>query len=159
MTVASISPEAAVAAPRSPRLTLLFDADCGFCGRTAMLLHRLDRDQVLRIVPLQRAAERLPDAPSAERLLDVIHVRDEQGRWTIGGAAWLLIMDEVPALRPVGRLVRTKPVRPLVEPAYRWIADHRWLLSRLLGARACRLRPPTGQRPACTAQAGRRGGV
>jgi len=145
MTVASIPPEIAVEAPPSPRLTMMFDADCGFCGRSAMVLHRLDRDHALRIVPLQRAAERVPDAPPVERLLDIIHVRDDQGRWTTGGAAWLLIMDEVPALRPVGRLVRRKPVRPLVEPAYRWVADHRWLLSRLLGARACRLRPPTGR--------------
>ncbi|MCY7417834.1 MAG: DUF393 domain-containing protein [Chloroflexi bacterium] len=126
----------------APRLTMLFDADCGFCGRSAMLVRQLDRRRAIRIVPLQRAAGRVPNLPPVEILMETIHVVDADGHWSTGGAAWLQIMDEVPALRPVAVIARTPLIRPFVEPVYGWVSGHRQLLSRLLGAQACRYRPP-----------------
>ena len=125
-----------------PELIVLFDADCGFCGRSAMLVHRLDRNRRIRFTPLQRGARSIPGAPGQERLLETIHVVDDQGQWTTGGGAWLRIMDLVPLLRPVAVVGHLPIVRLLVEPVYAMVAAHRHQLGRLLGAGACRYRPP-----------------
>ena len=125
------------------RLTALYDADCGFCARTALLVHRLDSAERLRFVPLQRGAYTVPGAPAIDELAASMHIRDADGRWWAGGEAWLRIMDQVPMLRPLSRIGRLPLMDRLVEPVYRRIADNRHLLSRMLGARACRYRPPT----------------
>jgi hypothetical protein len=43
----------------SARLTVLYDAYCGFCSRCAVVLGRLDRAGRLRVVSLQLARERV----------------------------------------------------------------------------------------------------
>jgi len=121
----------------SSRLQVLYDADCGFCTRTARLLRRLDRLARLELVPLQRAHSAVPDAPSEDRLLDRMHVRDPGGRWWIGSEGWLRIAGAVPALRPLAILARIPFVRPLVEPVYAFIARNRHHISRLLRDEAC----------------------
>ena len=133
-----------------PDLTVLFDADCGFCGRSAVLVHRLDRARRIRFTPLQRAAHTTNGSPALERLIETIHVVDTQGHWTTGGEAWLRIMDLVPVLRPLAMMGRLPGVRALLEPAYDLVAAHRHELGRLLGASACRYTPP----PAPTEQVG-----
>jgi predicted DCC family thiol-disulfide oxidoreductase YuxK len=125
-----------VAQESRDRLTVLFDADCGFCTRSASLLRRLDRGQRLDLVPLQAAAA-LADAPPERVLLERMHVRESTGRWSIGGAAWLRIADVVPALRPLAWFARLPFIRPLVEPVYAVIANQRHRLGRLLGDDAC----------------------
>jgi predicted DCC family thiol-disulfide oxidoreductase YuxK len=121
----------------SSRLQVLYDADCGFCTRTARLLDRLDRSERLDLVPLQEAGALVPDAPPVDRLLDRMHVRDGGGNWSIGADGWLRIATVVPALRPLAALARVPFVRPLVESAYAWIAQNRHRVSRLLGDGAC----------------------
>ena len=119
-------------------LTVLYDADCGFCNRTARVLRRLDRRRRLRLVPLQAAASRLPAAPSQEQLLASMHVVDAEGRWVAGGEAMLRIAGLVPALRPLALIGRLPLLRSLVQPAYELVAANRHRLSRLLGDVACR---------------------
>jgi predicted DCC family thiol-disulfide oxidoreductase YuxK len=125
-----------------PDLTVLFDADCGFCGRSAVVVHRLDRARRIRFTPLQRGVSTIEGAPSLERLIETIHVVDTQGHWTTGGEAWLRIMDLVPVLRPLAWIGRLPGARALVEPAYELVATHRHELRRLLGASACKYTPP-----------------
>jgi predicted DCC family thiol-disulfide oxidoreductase YuxK len=126
------------------RLQVLFDADCGFCSRTAGLLRRLDGAGRLELVALQHAKRVLPDAPSEDRLLEEMHVRDAAGRWSIGGQGWLRIADALPALRPLALLARLPFVHPLVEPVYRLVARNRHRISRLLGDDGC---PTPSSRP------------
>jgi predicted DCC family thiol-disulfide oxidoreductase YuxK len=40
---------------RLPRLTLVFDGDCGFCTRSVRLLNALDRDRRVTAVPSQKS--------------------------------------------------------------------------------------------------------
>jgi predicted DCC family thiol-disulfide oxidoreductase YuxK len=120
-----------------PNLQVFFDADCGFCAHSASVLRRLDSKQRLALVPLQRAAEVVPDAPDIDRLLASMHVRDPTGHWSVGGAAWLRIADEIPLLRPLAFLARLPGLRRLVEPAYALVARNRHRISRLLGDDAC----------------------
>jgi predicted DCC family thiol-disulfide oxidoreductase YuxK len=118
-------------------MQVFFDADCGFCSRSAGVLRRLDRAGQLDLVPLHDASAVVPGAPSERRLLEGMHVRDHAGRWSVGGAAWLRIAQVVPALRPLRLLARLPFVRPFVEPVYGLIASNRHRISRLLGDEAC----------------------
>ncbi len=121
----------------STYLRVFFDADCGFCAHSASVLRRLDSKHRLGLVPLQRAAEVVSDAPDIDRLLASMHVRDPAGRWSVGGAAWLRIADEIPLLRPLAFLARLPGLRRLVEPTYALVARNRHRISRLLGDDAC----------------------
>jgi predicted DCC family thiol-disulfide oxidoreductase YuxK len=121
----------------STYLQVFFDADCGFCAHSASVLRRLDRKHRLSLVPLQRAAEVVPDAPEIRALLASMHVRDRAGRWSVGGAAWVRIASEIPLLRPLAFLARLPGLRTLVEPAYALVAANRHRISRLLGDDAC----------------------
>jgi predicted DCC family thiol-disulfide oxidoreductase YuxK len=121
----------------SSRLLVLYDADCGFCTRTARWLRRLDRDRRLDLRPLRDAAVVAPDAPPYRDLLAAIHVRDEHGRWSSAGAASLEILDRLPRLRILGGLARLPLVSALIEPVYRLVARHRQALGRALSEPAC----------------------
>ncbi|HEX9610177.1 MAG TPA: DUF393 domain-containing protein [Candidatus Limnocylindria bacterium] len=124
----------------SARLVVLFDADCGFCSWSATLLDRLDRGHALRLLPLQRAATELDDAPPQQVLLETMHVRDRYGRWERGGAALLRIAAVVPVLRPLAVAGRVSLVRWGVEAWYRVVARNRHRLGRLLGLESCTYR-------------------
>ena len=137
------APAAKVAcvSPSSPRVLVLYDADCGICTRSACWLARRDRERRLDLEPLQQAPTVAPDAPAADELLAALHVRAADGRWHRGGDAVLTALEALPHWRPLARLVRRTPISLLVEPAYRLVAANRGLASRLLGAEACPLPP------------------
>jgi predicted DCC family thiol-disulfide oxidoreductase YuxK len=122
------------------RLLVLYDADCGICSRSASLLRRLDRAGRLHLMPLQDAGE-IADAPPVEALLDAIHVRDADGRWSAAGTAAIRIAAEVPLLRSLAVAARFAPIRVLVEWTYMRVAANRHRISRLLGDDACTVRP------------------
>lgn len=127
---------------RSRATVVLYDADCGFCTRSVRILRRLDRTGRLRLVPLQGAAASIADAPPEYVLHETLHVRDAEGRWYVGGSAWIRISGEVAVLRPLGVLARLPLVRRAVEPVYALIARNRHRISRLLGDDdTCRLEP------------------
>jgi predicted DCC family thiol-disulfide oxidoreductase YuxK len=136
-------PSAIPGVPVHGRLTVLFDADCGFCSRTAEVLRRLDRRRALELVAVQRAHLVLPDAPPEARLLETIHVRDGGASWATGGAAWVQVAAAVPWLRPLSLVAKLPLFDRLVEPAYRLVARNRHLLGRAVGADACRFRTPS----------------
>ena len=122
------------------RLVVLFDADCGFCSWSATALDRLDRGRALRLIPLQRAALQLDDAPPEEVLLETMHVRNRDGRWERGGAALIRIAEVVPLLRPLAVAARLPLVRWAFEAWYRVVARNRHRLGRLLGLESCTYR-------------------
>jgi predicted DCC family thiol-disulfide oxidoreductase YuxK len=124
---------------RKAELDVFYDADCGFCTRTATLLRRVERSGRLRPMPLQRATEIAPGAPPEDRLLEEMHVRDTSGRWVAGGAAWLQIAHVVPLMKPLAFLAELPILRSLVEPVYAVIARNRHRISRLLGDGDCSL--------------------
>jgi predicted DCC family thiol-disulfide oxidoreductase YuxK len=93
-------------------------------------------------MPLQ-TAEGVEDAPPVQILLDGMHVRDRHGRWTIAGAAWIKIAEEVPLLRPLVVGSRVPVIRRFVEWTYARVAGNRHRISRLLGDDACRVNART----------------
>jgi predicted DCC family thiol-disulfide oxidoreductase YuxK len=97
-------------------------------------------------MPLQGAGE-IVDAPPVEVLLDTLHVRDPEGRWSLGGAAWIRIAADTPLLRPLAALARVPAIRGLVEWAYARVAANRHRISHLLGVDACAVGGRTDEQP------------
>lgn len=120
----------------APAATLLYDADCGFCTRAALAVARLDWRGRLTLVPISSAAGELllGDLPEAERL-DSWHLVAATGQRTSAGAAVGPLCRLLPALAWLAPVVEALPGP--VDRAYRLVARHRGLLSRLGGAARC----------------------
>jgi predicted DCC family thiol-disulfide oxidoreductase YuxK len=122
------------------RLTVLYDAECPFCTRIAARLAGMDEAGRLRLVPLQQASQDpgldAGGLPAPGDLAAALHVVDAEGRWASGGEAILRASDRLPRLRPFVRVARSRLFAPFLEPAYRFVADHREWFSAFAGARA-----------------------
>ena len=119
------------------RWLVLYDADCGMCKWLLALLLRWDREARLRPLALQRAeADRLlADLALAERMASW-HLVSPGGERRSGGAALPVLLRLLPAGRPAAAVLDRSP--RLTERGYRWVADHRSQLSRLVPAGAKR---------------------
>ena len=124
-------PGDSVGVPAEDRWVVLYDADCGFCKWVLARLLRGDRAVRLRPIALQRpeADDLLPDLAPAERMASW-HLISPTGVRRSGGAAVvplqrLLSRGRVPAVA-FARFPR------LTERGYRWVAEHRSQLSRLV---------------------------
>src|SRR3989440_3637163 len=115
------------------RWLVLYDADCGMCKWLLALLLRWDREPRLRPVALQGAeAQRLlADLAPAERMASW-HLVSPDGERRSGGAALPALLRLLPAGRPAAAVLDRSP--RLTERGYRWVADHRSQLSRLVPA-------------------------
>ena len=138
--------------PTADRLTVLYDAECGFCRRIAGRLAGADVDGRLRLVPLQRAGADRPEVQRVARRRDLsaaLHVVDGEGDWAAGGEAMLRALERIGSLWCLVWLARLPIVSAMVEPAYRLVADNRARLSWLAGSfdAAQRVRGTQPRRP------------
>jgi predicted DCC family thiol-disulfide oxidoreductase YuxK len=117
------------------RWTVLYDGDCGLCKW--MLAGLLVRDRGRRMAPvaLQRpeAEQLLADLTPEERMASV-HVVSPSGQRFSGGAALPAILRLLPEGSPAAAGLGRFPA--VTDRAYRWVADHRSLLSRAIPAAA-----------------------
>jgi predicted DCC family thiol-disulfide oxidoreductase YuxK len=115
------------------RWVVVYDADCGFCMWLLAGLLRWDREARLRPLALQD--------PEAEGLLVGLapsvrmaswHLISPSGARQSGGSA----LPELLALLPGGRIPAAGFERfpELTDRGYRWVADHRSRLSKLVPA-------------------------
>jgi acetyl esterase len=134
-------------------LTVLYDADCGFCMASVRWLQRRDRHGRLTFLALQDAETSTEpwfrEVAAGHDLRSALHVIDGMGRVTEGGTAMVGVLRRLPRWGVLGWLGGLPPARPLVESAYRLISGHRLGLGRLVRAEgpACRM-PPAGGSPA-----------
>jgi predicted DCC family thiol-disulfide oxidoreductase YuxK len=116
---------------------VVYDGDCGFCKWLLAALLRLDRDARLQPIALQRpeADELLADLEPAQRPASW-HLIAPSGERQSGGAALPALLR----LLPGGRLPAAAFARAprLTDRAYRWVADHRSQLSKLVPSGAKR---------------------
>ena len=114
-----------------PDHALLYDGDCGFCKRALRLLLHWDRHGRLRPVAIQsdEGAHLLAVLPEAERL-DSWHLVRPDGSIVSAGAGAAPLARLLPGGRPLGALFEAFP--RATERAYRWVADHRSVLGRVL---------------------------
>ena len=117
--------------------TVLYDAECGFCAWVLAGLLTWDRARLLRPIALQRseASHLLADVQPAERMASW-HLISPTGARHSGGAAVVQVLR----LLPGGRMPAVAFARfpKFTEKAYRWVAEHRSQLSRLIPTRAKR---------------------
>jgi predicted DCC family thiol-disulfide oxidoreductase YuxK len=126
-------------APAAQRLAVLYDRDCGFCKWALDKILAWDRRHRLRPVAIQSdEGQHLLAAIAPERRLESWHLVTH-GEVRSAGAAAPQLFEALPGGRPLAALLRSFP--RLTERAYRWVAEHRALLARLLRVDAsCELR-------------------
>lgn len=115
----------------APAWTVLYDAECGICRALLAGLLRWDRARRLRPVALQR--------PETDRLLADLSPAERMASWHLlspGGNRWSAGAALPPLLRllPGGRAPAAAFARfpTATERGYRWVADNRSALGRLL---------------------------
>ena len=128
------------------RSVVLYDADCGLCRWGLAKILSFDRRNRLRPVALQDPeADRLVPGMDAVRKWASWHLVDPEGSIRSAGDAVAPLLHMIPGGRPLAALSSTFP--RFTDRLYRWIADHRDGLGRLLGARACSVRTRARQPP------------
>jgi predicted DCC family thiol-disulfide oxidoreductase YuxK len=113
-------------------LTVLYDETCTFCTAVAEWLAQ--RSDIVSIAPIgSPVGERaLRDLPPARRY-DSVHVVDRKGRRRSGAESLPTLFAAVPELGRVGALAAWFP--RLARVGYAFVANHRRLVSRVVGAR------------------------
>jgi predicted DCC family thiol-disulfide oxidoreductase YuxK len=116
-------------------LIVLYDGDCGFCR--VMLAALLKWDRAGRLTPAAilsiRGEKLLAELEPPDRLASW-HLIDANGVLRSGGAAVPVVFDALPCGKPLAWI--TARFHTTTAHAYAWIAAHRTLLGRPLGARA-----------------------
>jgi predicted DCC family thiol-disulfide oxidoreductase YuxK len=121
--------------PDAAKWTLLYDADCGFCRATLAGLLAFDRDARVRPLAIQspEGSTLLADLDAATRLASWHLISPEGERFSAGAGAPPLLRLLTGGRAPAAVLAA---VPGPTERAYRWVADNRSTLSRLVPSRA-----------------------
>jgi predicted DCC family thiol-disulfide oxidoreductase YuxK len=116
--------------PSPGSYAVLYDRDCGFCRWSLDKILAWDRRRRLRPVAIQsEEGQRLLAPVPPERRLDSWHLV-VGGDVRSAGAAAPPLFAALPGGRPLAALLRAFP--RATDSAYRWVADHRGLMARLL---------------------------
>ncbi len=119
-----------------PGATLLYDEDCGFCRWSLAKILAWDRRRTLRPVPLgSEEADRILAGMRREERMASWHLLDREGRLHSAGAAFPPLLRLLPGGAPLAAAAARAP--RLSERGYRWVADRRSRLGKLVteGAR------------------------
>lgn len=120
---------------------LIYDADCGFCTRSARWLAGPRSDRI-EIVPWQGIPDLGALGLSEDDVNNQAYWQEASGTLHPGSdaIAAALVARGGPTA-PVGRLIASPPVAPVAASVYRWVATHR---HRMPGSTdACRLTAPS----------------
>jgi predicted DCC family thiol-disulfide oxidoreductase YuxK len=122
------------------RATVLYDEDCGFCRWSADRMRAWDRHGRLAFAAIQGAeGARLLASMDPTARLASWHVVSSGGEVRSAGAAVPGVLRRLPGGTPLAALGDTFP--HTTERLYRWTVHHRAQLGRMLGRRACAVRP------------------
>lgn len=127
-------------------VTVYYDAACPFCVASMERVKRLDRAGRIEFVDLNTPEALAAAAPrfDAAALAEQMHVRMPNGTWRIGYEGWAHMMGALPGFAALAWLMKLPPVAQIGRPLYRWFAQRRYLVSKLLGLPA-----PCGTGAAC----------
>jgi len=117
--------------PETATWTLLYDADCGFCRSALAGLLALDLGRRVTPLALQspEAAALLPDLDPAERMASWHLISPDGERFSAGAGGPPLLRLLVGGTAPAALLAAAPGP---TDRAYRWVAEHRSTLSRLV---------------------------
>lgn len=106
---------------------IYYDGECGFCRKMVHLLRTFLGLPEVPIVPAQEDAETVEVLRKENSWV----VMDGEGKRRLRYDGFAYLASVSPALRPVARLVRARPLSALGEKLYVWVAGHRPVLGRL----------------------------
>jgi predicted DCC family thiol-disulfide oxidoreductase YuxK len=116
------------------RLTVLYDARCGFCVHCRRWLERQRALVELEFVPAgsETALRRFPDLREPDPPEDLVVVDDEGGVYR-GEDAFILCLYALEDYREWSFRLSGPGLRPLARVAFEWLSRNRRGLSRSLG--------------------------
>lgn len=113
-------------APHKPaRPTLIYDGSCGFCGKWVKRMKRLDRDDVIWLLPLQDARATELSGQPRERLEQAAHFVRPDGAVFAAAAAAREAFRYLRGGGVVGFVAAVPGLMPVAERVYAWVA-RRW---------------------------------
>ena len=120
---------------------LIYDADCGFCTRSARWLAGPQADRV-RIIPWQAVADLAKLGLREDDVTNQAYWQEDSGTLKPGSEAIAaaMVARGGPAAG-VGRLIASPSVAPVAASVYRWVAAHRHQMPG--STDACRLPAPS----------------
>jgi predicted DCC family thiol-disulfide oxidoreductase YuxK len=131
------------------RLTVLYDARCGFCGRCRHWLEKQAKLLEMEFIPAGSAYARgrFPTLPHPDPPEELVVVDDEGGVYR-GPDAWILCLYALLEYREWSLRLAQPHMRPLAKLAFEWLSRNRKSISRRLGLEpdervAAELRPLT----------------
>jgi predicted DCC family thiol-disulfide oxidoreductase YuxK len=101
------------------------------------MLVRADKRRRLRLVSIQSA--HIPGMPPRGELMQMLHARDEDGRWFEGAAATVEIARRIPIAWPFTLYAKLPLAMPVLDFMYAKFADSRHTISRMLGLKTCKV--------------------
>jgi len=122
---------------------VLYDDECPMCVFQMKLLTWLDWLNVASLVPLSSEREQAA-APQLDReeLRAAIHVITRDGAIHRGARCIRFLALRMPLLVPLGLLLWVPGVIWIAELVYRYVSNHRLVLSRVFGCKdACAIMP------------------
>lgn len=123
--------------------TLIYDGNCGVCGRIAAGLGNWDRGGRLEILPSQAPGvhERFPwiDPPAFAESMQLVRASD--GKTWQGAAAIEQLLGVLPRGRWIAWIFEVAFVRWIADRLYRWFAHNRYHLGC---SEHCRTHPEHG---------------
>jgi predicted DCC family thiol-disulfide oxidoreductase YuxK len=111
-----------------PKLEIYLDGSCGFCQWSRAQIEPWDTRGRLRFLDYNdpHLAEQAPY--TREELASEMHLREPDGTWSAGFAAWVRILRVLPGLAWLGWMLGLPPLRWVGPSVYGWVARHRQLL-------------------------------
>ncbi len=104
--------------PESTSVTVWYDGGCPLCAREIALMKKLDRNDNIRIVDVEKDGATCPI--NRDLLLQRFHAREgEDGPLLDGAAAFAAMWRAVPGFRLLGLLARNRLVLWVLERLYR----------------------------------------
>lgn len=115
-------------------LTVYYDASCPLCRKEMHALKQFDVQDRLKLqdCSTENFHDEFADKAniSTADLLRLIHARDESGKWFIGVDVFVLAYRAA-GIEAVAGFFTFRPLRPLLNRLYPFIARNRMVLSRL----------------------------
>ena len=118
---------------REDRWTLVYDGDCGFCRATVRWALARDHRGRIDARPFQEPGVLARTGIPREEAERAAYLVAPDGRTWRGADAAARTLRLLPGWSALGRILELPGVRRLARIAYRWIAAHRPLVSRLTG--------------------------
>ncbi len=111
---------------------VIFDGDCGFCRRSVEGW-RASTGERVEYASFQEVADQFPEIPRAE-FEGAVQLLDVDGQRYGGAEAVFRVMAHVPGKGWWLTLYRRLPgFAPVSRVVYRWVANHRGLVSSITG--------------------------